>query len=228
MTPQPRPLRPLPIRPRPHQSETVGSYIRRLARANHLHPSYLHGYLCGPPQYFGRPQPERLAALAGRPLSTLQLALTGLSRPPRATTTAASQDNARRQDRAEARTALFTAICRDAELERLSIRALATRHRVHRRTILQALHDPRPPQRKRHTRPALVMVEHLQDLIDAMLDAEQTTSAMRIWQHLIDEHDAEVSYSSISSHVALRRSAPRLGNQTIRADLDGTTKPKPA
>jgi len=188
----------------------------------------LHGYLCGPPQYFGRPQPERLAALAGRPLSTLQLALTGLSRPPRATTTAASQDNARRQDRAEARTALFTAICRDAELERLSIRALATRHRVHRRTILQALHDPRPPQRKRHTRPALVMVEHLQDLIDAMLDAEQTTSAMRIWQHLIDEHDAEVSYSSISSHVALRRSAPRLGNQTIRADLDGTTKPKPA
>lgn len=37
--------RPLPFRPRPMAGDTVASYVRRLARANHLRPGYLHRYL---------------------------------------------------------------------------------------------------------------------------------------------------------------------------------------
>lgn len=42
----PRPLAPLPIRVRPQRAETTESYARRLARANHLRPSYLRTFLC--------------------------------------------------------------------------------------------------------------------------------------------------------------------------------------
>jgi hypothetical protein len=60
-------LAPLPVRPRPAAGEPVSSYVRRLARANHLRPSYLHGYLAGPPDYLRAISPERLAVLSGRP-----------------------------------------------------------------------------------------------------------------------------------------------------------------
>ena len=39
-------------------------------------------------------------------------------------------------------------IRRDARDEGLSIRALAEKHKVHRRTVRQALADPTPPTRK--------------------------------------------------------------------------------
>ena len=71
------PLRPLPIRVRPKPAETVASYVVRLARANHLQPRYLHAYLCGPPNWHGAADLERLAVLCGRPLAVLQRALTG-------------------------------------------------------------------------------------------------------------------------------------------------------
>ncbi len=73
----PQALRPLPIRVRPRPAETVASYVVRLAHANHLPPSYLHAYLCGPPDWHGAPDLERLAVLCGRPLAVLQRALGG-------------------------------------------------------------------------------------------------------------------------------------------------------
>jgi hypothetical protein len=65
-------LVPLPILVRPRSGETTGSYIRRLARANHLRPSYLHGFLAGPPTWFGRPRLERLAVYPDAPLRCCQ------------------------------------------------------------------------------------------------------------------------------------------------------------
>ncbi|MFE7838648.1 hypothetical protein ACFU53_22120 [Streptomyces sp. NPDC057474] len=44
-------LRLLPVRPRPRTGEGTDSYVRRLARANHLRPSYLRRYLVGFPDY---------------------------------------------------------------------------------------------------------------------------------------------------------------------------------
>ena len=69
----------LPIDVRPRHSESVNSYIDRLARANHLKPADLRAYLCDPPESpRGRPRPERLAAVSGRPVSVLGLTLSGL------------------------------------------------------------------------------------------------------------------------------------------------------
>ncbi|MBC9729822.1 TniQ family protein [Streptomyces sp. TRM68367] len=73
-------LVPLPVRVRPRPGESVDSYVRRLALANHLKPSYLRSYLAGPPDYGPgkRPRPDRLAALAGREQGILERALLDL------------------------------------------------------------------------------------------------------------------------------------------------------
>lgn len=57
---------PLPGRPRPRQSETADSYLRRLAAANHLRFSYLRRYLATPRGSFGPIDARGLAVLAGR------------------------------------------------------------------------------------------------------------------------------------------------------------------
>lgn len=46
------------------------------------------------------------------------------------------------------RVELFAAIRRDERVEGLSIRQLAERHKVHRRTVRQALESAIPPERK--------------------------------------------------------------------------------
>jgi len=56
------------------------------------------------------------------------------------------------------RAELFEAIRRDHRREGLSIRELAARHEVHRRTVRQALEDAVPPPRKQYPprpRPAI-------------------------------------------------------------------------
>ena len=65
--------RPLPFRPRPVTGESTGSYVRRLARANHLRPAYLRRYLASPKD--GTIRIELLAAMAGRSLTALEHAL---------------------------------------------------------------------------------------------------------------------------------------------------------
>lgn len=70
-------LAPLPARPRPEAGETATSYIRRLAAANHLRPSYLHSILRDPFPV-GTISPERLAALSGRSAPVLKRTLDGL------------------------------------------------------------------------------------------------------------------------------------------------------
>jgi hypothetical protein len=80
-------LAPLPIRPRPSAGEPANRYVRRLATANHLRPSYLNSVLRNPFPG-GEISPERLAALTGRQALTLKRTLNGLGRsrhkpPPR-------------------------------------------------------------------------------------------------------------------------------------------------
>ena len=123
---EPGPLLPLPIRPRPVAGEPASSYVRRLARANHLRPSYLHGYLAGPPDYLRAISPQRLAVLSGRTAAILERTLTGLTRPGRD----APVQPSRRVTRDADKPGLFAAIRRDAR-DGHSIRALAARHRVH-------------------------------------------------------------------------------------------------
>jgi len=62
-------VRPLPVRPRPAAGDTPATYIRRLARANHLRPAYLNRYLRD--DAAGQISIGMLAALAARPVSSL-------------------------------------------------------------------------------------------------------------------------------------------------------------
>src|SRR5882672_1888272 len=80
----PLPPVPLPIRPRPRRGETTESYARRLARANHLRPSYPRAFLCDPPRRTGAIRPRRLAAISGRSVRALEHALADLTQgsPP--------------------------------------------------------------------------------------------------------------------------------------------------
>ena len=69
------------------------------------------------------------------------------------------------------RVELFAAIRRDARIEDLSIRKLARRHGVHRRTVRQALSTAEPPTRKQHTRSS-PRLDPFKDEIDGMLRAD--------------------------------------------------------
>jgi TniQ len=193
-------LTPLPIRPRPAAGEPVSSYVRRLARANHLRPSYLHGCLANPPDHLHAISPERLAILSGRTVAVLERTLAGLARPGRD----ALVQPSRRVTRAADKPGLFAAIRRDAQ-DGHSIRALAARHQVHRRTIRQALADPVPPPRKTPQRTSAL--DRLRDPIIAMLAAEPGLPVRQVWEQLLDQHDADVSYATVRDYAMRLRAA---------------------
>lgn len=109
------------------------------------------------------------------------------------------------------RVELFEAIRRDHRRDGLSIRALADRHQVHRRTVRQALENAVPPERKTPVRTA-PKLEPAKPLIDAMLRADldapakQRHTARRVLARLVDEHGlSELTYSSVRDYVARRR-----------------------
>jgi transposase len=109
------------------------------------------------------------------------------------------------------RVELFEQIRRDHDREGLSIRALAERYRVHRRTVRQALESPLPPARKKpEDRPAPALGEY-RALIDEWLEADrraprkQRHTARRVWRRLVDEHGARVAERTVREYVAARR-----------------------
>lgn len=111
------------------------------------------------------------------------------------------------------RVELFEQIRRDREREGLSVRALAARHRVHRRAVRQALAWPvPPPKRLPASRPA-PKLGAFRELIDRWLvddlDAprKQRHTAKRIWRRLVDEHGAEVAETTVRDYVRRRRRA---------------------
>ena len=108
------------------------------------------------------------------------------------------------------RVELFAAIRFDWQRNRMSVRALARKYDVHRRTVRQALVSAVPPDRRVPARAAPVLDE-VRGLIDDMLreDLEaprkQRHTARRVFERLCDEHDARVSYSYVAKHVHRRR-----------------------
>ena len=104
----------------------------------------------------------------------------------------------------------FERIRRDARDEELSIRALADKHRVHRRTVRQALADATPPTRCPPQRQAPVLGPHVATIhrwLTADLDAprKQRHTARRIWQRLMEEEGVVVAESSVRALVAVLR-----------------------
>ncbi|MCE5291007.1 MAG: IS21 family transposase [Nocardiaceae bacterium] len=109
------------------------------------------------------------------------------------------------------RVELFEQIRKDRQREQLSIRELADRHRVHRRTVRQALATAVPPPRKTYPRRPRPAIDPFVAVIDEWLIADQDAprkqrhTARRIWQRLVAEHEATLAEVTVSRYVAVRR-----------------------
>ncbi len=98
----------------------------------------------------------------------------------------------------------------DARDEELSIRALAKKYKVHRRTVRQALQDPTPPVRKTPVRTAPVLGPHVAMVrgwlvADKEVPRKQRHTARRVWQRLMEEEGVKVAESSVRVLVAQLR-----------------------
>ena len=109
---------------------------------------------------------------------------------------------------------MFEAIRRDRRDDPdVSIRELAVRHGVHRRTVRQALVSAEPPARKVPLRVAPVL-DPVKPLIDAMLREDLTAprkqrhTALRVRVRLLEEHQLVVAYSTVRDYV--RDARPRI------------------
>lgn len=105
----------------------------------------------------------------------------------------------------------FEGIRRDRRDEGMSIRALAQKYKVHRRTVRQALTDASPLARKIPERSAPILGEHVETvrgwlIADKDVPRKQRHTARRVWQRLVEEEGVEVAESSVRGMVAeLRR-----------------------
>lgn len=118
----------------------------------------------------------------------------------------------------------FEQIRRDARIDGLSVRELARRHRVHRRTVRQALVAALPPARKTPARAAPVL-GRWKALITEWLTADQRAprkqrhTAHRIWQRLCDDYAATVAEPTVRAYVAKVRAE-------LRRDISAVTVPQ--
>jgi transposase len=124
---------------------------------------------------------------------------------------------------------LFEAIRRDARVEGLSIRELADRHQVHRRTVRQALDAAMPPPRKIYPARRCPAIDPWRIVIDGWLVADQDAprkqrhTARRVWQRLVAEHGATCSEVTVSRYVARRR--VELGGVDVEVCIPQTHPP---
>jgi transposase len=93
------------------------------------------------------------------------------------------------------RVELFEQIRRDQRLEGLSIRALADRHRVHRRTVRQALASAVPPPRRQSAPRPRPSLDRWVAVIDEWLLADR----------LVAEHGACLAEVTVCRYVRARR-----------------------
>ena len=114
--------------------------------------------------------------------------------------------------RQRSRVELFETIRRDRRTDpTVSVRDLAVRHGVHRRTVRQALASAVPPRRKEYPPRARPAIDPWREVIDGWLLADQDVprkqrhTARRVWQRLVAEHSARVAEVTVSRYVAARR-----------------------
>lgn len=110
------------------------------------------------------------------------------------------------------RVELFERIRRDKRVDpQVSVRALASRYDVHRRTVREALRNAVPRERKKPP-PRRSVLEPAHEWIDEMLRADlmaprkQKHTIIRIYQRLISEYDfCLASHTTVRNYVNKRR-----------------------
>jgi transposase len=127
---------------------------------------------------------------------------------------------------ARSRVELFEQIRRDWRAGGSSIRELAVRHHVHRRTVRQALASAVPPPRKAYPRRPRPAIDPYAAVIDGWLLADreaprkQRHTARRIWQRLVAEHGASMAEVTVSRYVARRRAELGLDKVQVTVPQD--------
>ncbi|MFJ8358352.1 hypothetical protein [Streptomyces sp. NPDC093984] len=197
-------LQQLPVPVAPRLGENTDSYIRRLARANHLKPSYLHTFLSGPPFWFGKPRLDRLSTVSGRTPEVLHRALVDASSP---------------RLRYKPMPGRFERKCRD-QLPRyvehqiqqqamegaVPLRTLAHRHGVSKRLVHYFLDNPPQPFEERPVRGPAV-ITRFQHLIDPLIASGLNTR--EIWCELMDTHNTSISYGTLNGDMGKKRKEDR-------------------
>jgi transposase len=128
---------------------------------------------------------------------------------------------------------VFEAIRRDHR-RGVSIRALAQRYGVHRRTVRAAIDSAAPPPPRKSPERAAPRLEPFKPTIDAMLRTDlsaprkQRHTVRRILARLVAEnHAGDLSYSTVRDYVARRRAeiAAEAGRSRLEAFILQTHRP---
>ncbi|WP_194238762.1 TniQ family protein [Streptomyces spongiae] len=197
----------LPVNVRPRLGESTDSYVRRLARANHLKPSDLHCLLVGPPNWFGKPRIERLAAVSGRSETALQRALSDASSArgrakPTPRTLRIHAHKALKQGSRD----MTLPIQYDALGGGTSVRQIAQRWNVPRWLVRRVLDSAVFPDRQT-PRNRYVMTGPVKEQINSMIVSGM--GPKEIWTELMDVHDISVSMGSLQRQTSHRHPATR-------------------
>ncbi len=131
----------------------------------------------------------------------------------------------------QSKTELYAAIRRDVR-DGLSIRAVMRKHGVSHPTVRQALDSAWPKPRKK-MEPRASLLDPFKTVIDAMLRADldaprkQRHTVKRIFDRLVNEHEAPVSYGIVRRYVAERRPQIRVeaGRGPVEAFISQTHLP---
>ncbi len=115
---------------------------------------------------------------------------------------------------------LFERIRRERREEEVSIRDLARRHKVHRRTVRQALAAALPPPRRPSERVAPALGPHRPTIVawltaDLTAPRKQRHTARRVWQRLVDEQGAVVAESTVRAMVSELKRAIGSGTMLV-------------
>ncbi|MFJ6623526.1 hypothetical protein ACIQOW_38905 [Kitasatospora sp. NPDC091335] len=186
------PLRPLPVRVPPRLGEGTDSYLRRLARANHLKPSYLNA-LTSPRSNIGKPDITLLAQLAGRRPADLRRALSDA--PGRPQPEQHKPADLREAGQSELIRGIDLLLALAPPRNGVPWRLAARRHGLRRKDLRRALQQ-QPVRRLARAVPA---DDTQRRRIRALAGAGRSTA--QIWARMMDDHDTPLTYSAINAFL---------------------------
>jgi transposase len=111
---------------------------------------------------------------------------------------------------------LYEHIRRAHAREGLSIRELSRRFKVHRRDVRAALDSAVPPDRRPSPRREAPALGPWKAIIDDWLEKDRTAprkqrhTARRVWERLVEEHEATVAESTVRRYVGEVRSVQKV------------------